>query len=47
MVECGEKPPASIFSWDWRFRDQLLAQSYRNVRDVPLELVESRKLQRI
>lgn len=39
--------PLSIFSSHWRVRDQLLAEGYRDVREVPLERVESRKLQRI
>jgi hypothetical protein len=39
--------PLSIFSSQWRFRDLLLAQGYRDVREVPLDLVESDKLQRI
>lgn len=39
--------PLSIFSANWRIRDQLLARGYRDVREVPLDLVESRKLRRI
>jgi hypothetical protein len=39
--------PLSIFSSQWRVRDRLLAQGYRDVREVPLEIIESPKLQRI
>jgi uncharacterized protein DUF2779 len=39
--------PLSIFSSNWRLRDRLLAQGHRDVRDVSLEQLDSRKLQRI
>ena len=39
--------PLSVFASNPRIRDQLKAAGYGDVRDVPYEQVESRKLQRI
>lgn len=39
--------PVSILSSHWRLRDRLIAEGFRDIREIPLERIESRRLQRV